>query len=47
MAHEATLEFFMVDDNKAHREMLFGPGKDAVSVKDHTKEFINIFKKFF
>jgi hypothetical protein len=47
MAHEATLEFFMVDDNKAHREMLFGPGKDVVSVKDHTKEFINIFKKFF
>ena len=46
MAHEATIEFFMIDDNKGNREMLFGPGKDAVSVKDHTKEFIMIFKKF-
>lgn len=47
MAHEATLEFFMLDDTKGTREMLFGQGKDSVSIKEHTKEFLNIFKKFF
>jgi hypothetical protein len=47
MAHEATMEFYMVDDTKGFREMLFGVGKESVSIKEHTKEFVNIFKKFF